>query len=286
MDASHRLKLAAAFLALYLIWGSTYFAIRIGVESWPPFLMAGLRFVVAGSLVYAVLRWRGTPHPDRRQWASAALLGLLMPGIGNGFVTLAQREVSSGVAALMVATVPLFATLCSRLFGQLPRRLELLGVALGMMGIAVLKSGANLQASPGGALLLLTASAAWALGSAWNRHLPQAGGLMASATMMLCGGAGLLLGSVLLGERLDAVPPLSGWLALAYLTLFGSIVAYTAYLFLLKNVSAAAATSYAYVNPMIAVLLGVGLLGEHVGTHELAAMAIIVGAVVLIGWRR
>ena len=286
MDASHRLKLVAAFLALYLIWGSTYFAIRIGVESWPPFLMAGLRFVVAGSLVYAVLRWRGAPHPDRRQWVSAALLGLLMPGIGNGFVTLAQREVSSGVAALMVATVPLFATLCSRLFGQRPRRLELLGVALGMMGIAVLKSGANLQASPGGAVLLLTASAAWALGSAWSRHLPQAGGLMASATMMLCGGAGLLLGSALLGERLDAVPPLSGWLVLVYLTVFGSIVAYTAYLFLLKNVSAAAATSYAYVNPMIAVLLGVGLLGEHVGTHELAAMAIIVGAVVLIGWRR
>ena len=283
---SHQLKLLAAFLALYLIWGSTYFAIHIAVTSWPPFLMAGVRFVLAGTLMYGYLRWRGAANPTLAELKGATLLGILMPAIGNGFVTLAQKEVSSGVAALVVATVPLFAILFARLFGHRPRKMELAGVLLGIVGIVVLNMGSNLQASPAGAAALLFASAGWALGSAWSKHLTQPKGLMSSAMMMLTGGIALLLGSFASGEQLLALPPLSGWLAMLYLAVFGSLIAYTAYMFLLQHVSAAAATSYAYVNPVIAVLLGVGLLGEHIGPAELLSMTIILAGVGLIGWKK
>ena len=283
---SHQLKLLAAFFALYVIWGSTYFAIRIGVASWPPFMMAGVRFVLAGLLMYALLRWRGAPNPNWTEIRGASILGVLMPAVGNGFVTLAQTEVSSGVAALVVATVPLFATLFARCFGHKPRGMELAGIALGIGGMVVLNLGENLRASPSGAFFLLLASAGWAFGSAWSKYLTQPQGLMSSAVMMLSGGAALLLGSAATGERLAAIPPLAGWLAVGYLVLFGSMVAYTAYLYLLKHVSPAAATSYAYVNPVIAVLLGAVFLDEHVGVHEMLSMAIIVTAVVLIGWKK
>ncbi|GHD80472.1 drug/metabolite exporter YedA [Vogesella fluminis] len=283
---SHQLKLLAAFFALYVIWGSTYFAIRIGVAEWPPFMMAGVRFLLAGVLMYALLRWRGAPNPSRTEIGGASILGVLMPAVGNGFVTLAQTEVSSGVAALVVATVPLFATLFARLFGHKPRGMELAGIALGIGGMVVLNLGENLRASPSGAFYLLLASAGWAFGSAWSKYLVQPKGLMSSAVMMLSGGTALLLGSAVTGERLAAMPSLSGWLALGYLVLFGSMVAYTAYLFLLRHVSPAAATSYAYVNPVIAVLLGAVFLDEHVGLHEMLSMAIIVTAVVLIGWKK
>lgn len=282
----HQLKLLASFLALYLIWGSTYFAISVAVAEWPPFLMAGVRFVLAGLLMYGYLRWRGAANPSLAELKGAAILGVLMPAIGNGFVTLAQKEVSSGVAALVVATVPLFAILFARLFGHKPRRMDLAGVLLGIAGIVVLNTGANLQASPAGAAALLFASAGWALGSAWSRHLTQPKGLMSSAMMMLSGGIVLLLGSVASGEQLVAIPGWHGWLAMLYLAIFGSLIAYTAYMFLLQNVSAAAATSYAYVNPVIAVLLGVWLLGEHIGPAELLSMTIILAGVVLIGWKK
>ncbi|MBI3145779.1 MAG: drug/metabolite exporter YedA [Pseudogulbenkiania sp.] len=276
----------AALLALYLIWGSTYFAIRIGVDSWPPLLMAGVRFLIAGGLLALFLLWRGQALPNWRQLGSSTLLGVLMPGMGNGLVTLAQKSVSSGVAALMVATVPLFTTLCARLFGQRTHPLEWGGLALGLVGIVLLNMGASLSLSPTGGILLLLACAGWALGSAWSKHLPQPDGLMASAMMMLTGGVALLAASAASGERLTSVPTLDGWLALGYLVVFGSLIAYSAYLYLLANVSPATATSYAYVNPVIAVLLGVLFLGEQVGKQELGAMVVIVSGVLLIGWKK
>lgn len=276
----------AALLALYLIWGSTYFAIRIGVDSWPPLLMAGVRFLIAGGLLVLFLLWRGEALPNWRQLGSSTLLGVLMPGMGNGLVTVAQKSVSSGVAALMVATVPLFTTLCARLFGQRTRPLEWAGLALGLAGIVLLNMGASLSLSPQGGILLLLACAGWALGSAWSKYLPQPGGLMSSAMMMLMGGVALLAASVASGERLASVPTLDGWLALGYLVVFGSLIAYSAYLYLLANVSPATATSYAYVNPVIAVLLGVQFLGEQVSKQELWAMVVIVSGVVLIGWKK
>lgn len=285
--ASLSMLTLSAFFALYVIWGSTYFFIRIGIESWPPFMMAGLRFLFAGSVMLAFLLLRGHRLPSRQELRGAAILGVLMPAIGNGFVTLAEKQVSSGVAALVVATVPLFTVLFGRFcFGLRATRREWAGIALGMLGMLVLNLGSNLRASPLGAFWLLFASAGWALGSAWSRIIVQPKGPMGSAWMMIFGGLALLLGSAAVGERLAAAPSWQGWMAIAYLSIFGSMLAYSAYLHLLKTVSPAAATSYAYVNPIIAVMLGVLLLGEHVGQQEIIAMVIILSGVILISWRK
>ncbi len=284
-----RLLLLGAFAALYLIWGSTYLVIRIGVASWPPLLLAGVRFLLAGGLLYAWLRWRGSQPPTAPQWRSAALLGGLLLACGNGGVTVAESMgAASGVAALMVATVPLFTLLFGLLWGQRNSRLDWAAIFLGLLGIGLLNSGASLQASPLAALLLLMAPAGWALGSVWGRYLSVPTGVMASASQMLAGGAILLLASLLSDERMQQWPDAAGWAALAYLTLFGSIIAFSAYLYLLKTVRPAAATSYAYVNPVVAVLLGVAFADEHFGATEAVAMLVIVAAVLLTAlplWR-
>ncbi|WP_430446841.1 MAG: drug/metabolite exporter YedA [Pseudomonas piscis] len=284
------LPLIAAFFALYVIWGSTYLVIRIGVQYWPPLMLAGVRFVLAGSLMYAFLRWRGVPAPTWAQWKAAGIIGILLLSFGNGAVTVAEHlGVASGVAALAVATVPLFTLLCGYFWGTRNTRLEWAGIILGMIGIGMLNLGSNLQSSPLGAALLLFAAAAWAFGSVWSKHLPLPQGAMASAAEMLVGGVVLLLGSLLRGERLEAMPALEGWLALAYLAGFGSIIAFNAYMYLLKHVRPAAATSYAYVNPAVAVLLGIVFVGESIGFEEALAMLVIISAVVLIGlpqWRK
>jgi drug/metabolite transporter (DMT)-like permease len=284
------LPLIAAFFALYVIWGSTYLAIRIGVEYWPPLLLAGIRFVVAGTLMYAFLRWRGAPAPTWAQWKAAGMIGILLLAGGNGGVTVAEHMgVASGVAALAIATVPLFTLLCGYFWGARNTRLEWAGIVLGLIGIAMLNLGSNLQSSPLGATLLVLAAASWAFGSVWSKHLPLPEGAMASAVEMLVGGVVLLIGSALSGEHLQALPPIEGWAALAYLTFFGSIIAFNAYMYLLKNVRPAAATSYAYVNPAVAVLLGIVFVGETIGIEEGLAMLVIISAVVLIGlpqWRR
>lgn len=284
------LPLIAAFFALYVIWGSTYLVIRIGVEYWPPLLLAGIRFVIAGTLMYGFLRWRGAPAPTWAQWKAAGIIGILLLACGNGGVSVAEHMgVASGVAALAVATVPLFTLLCGYFWGARNTRLEWAGIVLGLIGIAMLNLGSNLQSSPLGALLLIFAAASWAFGSVWSKHLPLPQGAMASAVEMLVGGVVLLIGSAVSGEHLEAMPPIEGWAALAYLTFFGSIIAFNAYMYLLKNVRPAAATSYAYVNPAVAVLLGIVFVGETIGIEEALAMLVIISAVVLIGlpqWRR
>lgn len=214
MPASRRfpLVLIGAFLALYLVWGSTYLVIRIGIESWPPLLMAGVRFLIAGSLLYGFLRWRGVPAPSWAQWKAAGAIGILLLSCGNGGVTLAEHAgVASGVAALAVATVPLFTLVFGRFFGHRNTRLEWAGIGLGLAGIGLLNLGSNLQASPLGAALILFAAASWAFGSVWSKSLPLPAGPMASAAEMLVGGAALLLGSVLSGERMTQMPTAAGW---------------------------------------------------------------------------
>ncbi|WP_263144123.1 drug/metabolite exporter YedA [Pseudomonas sp. RIT-PI-AD] len=283
------LLLFGAFFSLYVIWGSTYLAIRIGVESWPPLLMAGIRFIIAGGLLFAWMRWRGAPLPTWREWKAAGAVGILLLSCGNGGVTLAEHlGVASSVAALAIATVPLFTLLCGLFWGLRNTRLEWAGIVLGLVGIGLLNLGSNLQASPLGAALILFAAATWAFGSMWSKHLPLPKGPMASAVEMLVGGVALLLASGLSGERLQGMPTAAGWGALAYLVVFGSIIAFSAYMYLLKHVRPAAATSYAYVNPVVAVLLGIFFAGETIGAEEWLAMAVIISAVVLIGlpqWR-
>jgi drug/metabolite transporter (DMT)-like permease len=292
MPTSRRfpLLLIGAFAALYLVWGSTYLVIRIGIESWPPLMMAGIRFLLAGCLMYGFLRYRGFPAPTWAQWKAAAMIGFLLLACGNGGVTLAEHAgVASGIAALAVATMPLFTLLFGLFWGNRTTRLEWAGILLGLMGILLLNLGSNLQASPYGAALVIFAAAAWAFGSVWSKHLPLPEGPMASGAEMITAGMMLLIASALSGEHLEQMPSVAGWGALAYLVVFGSIVAFSAYMYLLKNVRPAAATSYAYVNPAVAVLLGILFAGESIGPEECVAMAVIISAVVLIGlpqWRK
>ena len=274
---------ALALVALYFIWGSTYLGIRLALDGFPPLLMAALRFLLAGAALYAVLRLRGAPAPSRAGWRAGLCVGALLCG-ANGLVVVAEQWVSSAVASVVIASVPLWAALFAGLLGSWPERRDWLGLAVGFAGVALLQTGGDLRASPVGALVLLVSAASWALGSIWSRRLPLAPGLMSSATQMLCGGATLLVFSLLRGERFAAVPSASALAAFFYLVLFGSVIGYSAYNYLLGRVRPALATSYAFVNPLVAVALGVGLLHEQVTPNALGALALIllgVGLVVL-----
>lgn len=277
------LPLIAALFALYFIWGSTYFVIRVGVESWPPLMMAGLRFFVAGCILFTFLLLRGHKVPTLKQWMAAGAVGILLLSVGNGLVTVAEHmQVPSGIAAVMVATVPLFTLCFSRLWGMPNSRLEWTGVAIGLFGIVLLNTGSNLEGNPWGAALILLASLSWAFGSVWSSRLPLPAGLMAGAAEMIIAGVVLLVASSVTGEHLTATPSLHGFLALGYLVVFGSMIAISAYMFLLKTVRPAVATSYAYVNPIVAVLLGITFAGESLSPVEWVALGVILCAVLLV----
>jgi len=277
-----QLLVPLGLFALYLIWGSTYLGIHFALTSYPPFLLAGLRFLCAGTLLYGFLRLRGVAPPSPRQWRNAALTGVLLLGFGNGLVCFAEERVSSGIAAVAVACMPLFAALFSGLYGEWPSRREGLGLAIGFAGVVVLNLGSSLSGSRLGALALLTAAAAWAFGSVWSRRQDMPAGPMNTAAQMLCGSAALLVAGFGSGERLPAHPTLHATLAAAYLVVFGSLIAFSAYLYVLKHARPALATSYAYVNPPVAVLFGVLLAGEHVGPLDLTGMTVILLGVAVI----
>lgn len=272
----------SALLAVYLIWGSTYLGIRFGLEGFPPLLMAGLRFLAAGLAFYAVLRWRGYAAPTRAQWKNLAVMGVLMMLMGNGLVCVAQQEVSSGLAAIAVASLPLWAGLFGWLKGRHPSRGEWLGLGVGFAGVLWLNAGSDLSASPRGAIALLAAPAAWAWGSIWSRDRDLPTAFMSTAGQMLTGGVLLVALGWTLGERIVEWPATRPLLAVGYLAVFGSIVAYSAYVWLLDHVRPALATSYAYVNPPVAVLLGALLAGERFGVHAIGAMAVILAGVAIV----
>ncbi|WP_312739580.1 drug/metabolite exporter YedA [Cedecea neteri] len=275
--------LIAALFALYIIWGSTYLALAIGVKTWPPFILAGTRFMLAGSLLMGILLLRGHKLPKLRPTLNAALIGILLLAVGNGCVTVAEHQhVPSGIAAVMVATVPLFTLCFSRLFGIKTRKLEWLGIAIGLAGIVLLNSGGNLSGNPFGAVLILIGSLSWAFGSVYGSRIELPEGMMAGAVEMLAAGIVALSLAALTGERLTTMPDTSGWLALGYLALFGSMISISAYMYLIRNVSPAVATSYAYVNPVVAVLLGTTFAGENLSAIEWLALGIIIFAVVLV----
>lgn len=283
MQVRQLLPLIGALFALYIIWGSTYFAISIGVESWPPMMMAGVRFLSAGIVLMGSLLLTGHKLPARRPLFNAALIGVLLLAIGNGFVTIAEHQhVASGIAAVMVATVPLFTLCFSRLFGIATRKLEWCGIGIGLAGIVLLNSGGNLSGNPWGAGLILLGSLSWAFGSVWGSRIELPSGMMAGAVEMLSAGVVLMSASLLSGERLTQMPTLSGFLAVAYLSIFGSLIAINAYMFLIRNVTPAVATSYAYVNPVVAVLLGTSFGGESLSPVEWLALGIIIFAVILV----
>ena len=283
---SGQLPVLIALGLLYVVWGSTYLAMRFALDGFAPLQMAGIRFVIAGTLMLVFLLTRGEKLPTLRQWGASAITGTLLLGFGNGCVAFAQQWVASSLAAVMVASMPLFAALFAGIWGAWPRRYEWAGIALGTLGVVLLNLEGDLRGSPAGAALLLLAPFCWALGSVWGRRLPLPKGPLASATQMLCGGALLLVVSALHGDPLPASPGLKPILALAFLIVFGSIAAFSAYMYLLRTVTPALATSYAYVNPGVAVLLGVWLGGEHVGLHGILGMVAIIAAVALIALTR
>lgn len=284
-----------AFAAVYLIWGSTYLAIKYAIGTLPPFLMAATRFLVAGALLFTWARLQGSsfgPRP-KQQWRRALVIGALLLLGGNGGVTWAERYLSSGLAALLVATEPLWVVMWSWISGGSRPNLKVsLGLITGLAGVALLVSGAFGGSHAGGMMSLIGAgvvvasSMSWAGGSVYSIHRPvQTSAPLASGMQMLSGGALLLLMGLFTGEfsRLDLKQ--ASWLslgALLYLTVFGSIVAFTAYSFLLRNVSPARAATYAYVNPVVAVFLGWVIASEPITLRTVIAAAVIVTSVVLI----
>jgi drug/metabolite transporter (DMT)-like permease len=281
-------KILLALLSVYFIWGSTYLAIRLALEGFPPFMMAGIRFIVTGGGTYFFLRMKDNPVPTQHEWTGGLLVGGLLLLGGNGGVVYAEQWVSSGIAALGVAAVPLWTVLFSGIWKRWPNRLEWVGIAIGFAGVAFLNLESGMRASPAGAIALLWASVCWALGSAWSRHLSMPKGLMSVAVQMMSGGVLLLATSFLCGEQIEVLPGIKATGALLYLMLFGSLIAFSAYIYLLRKVRPALATSYAYVNPVVAVALGIVFAGEKITVIGVAAMVIISAGVILValGQRR
>ena len=276
------LAIALALISVYLVWGSTYLAIRIGLEGFPPFLMGFVRVSIAGALMYSVLRRRGEPAPTRAQWKTLAVLSIWMVLLSNGMVTYSENYVSSGLAAIAVASMPLWAALFGALRGRHPSRGEWTGLAIGFVGILWLNAGSALSATPQGMIALIVAPIAWAWGSVWSRDQKLPAPFMSAAGQMLCGSVWMLATGLLSGERMHSIPSTSAVLAVAYLIIFGSIIGFTAYIWLLHHVRPALATSYAYINPPIAVLLGALLMHETFGIHDIGAMAVILVGVAII----
>jgi drug/metabolite transporter (DMT)-like permease len=290
--SQHRVRLLFAFAAVYLIWGSTYLAIRWAIDTIPPFLMAGGRYVAAGAMLYAWSRLRGGPKPTRRNWRDAAIVGALMLMGGNGGVVWAEQTVPSGLAALLVALEPLWVVLLDwvRPGGARPRGGEIAGLVLGFGGVVLLVGSGHASGGPRvnpiGALALLGATLSWASGSLYSRHADvPSSPLLSTGMNMLAGGAVLLVAGTVTGEWAafhPAAVTLRSALALAFLVVFGAIVGFTAYLWLLRNANLATVSTYAYVNPVVAVFLGWALAGEAITPRIVAAAAVIVGSVVLI----
>lgn len=280
-------RVALALAAVYLIWGSTYLAIRFALEGgFPPFLLGGIRFLIAGGMMYGFLRWRGMSAPTRPQWRNAAMMGVFLLVLGNGMVNLAEKSVSSGMAAVSVASAPLWMGVFAAMRGQKPTRMEWVGLGIGFVGVLWLNAGSSLTATPVGLVALLVAALAWSFGSIWSRGRDLPSPFMASAAQMLCGGVAMCIVGAVSGERFHSTPDAHAIGAFCYLIVFGSIVGFSAYIWLLHHVRPALAGSYAYVNPAIAVALGAWLAGERFGTHELVAMGVILLGVVAITFAR
>jgi drug/metabolite transporter (DMT)-like permease len=282
-----RVLVPLALLTVYTIWSSTYLALRWVVMAYPPMLSAGARFVLAGSALFLIARWQGASIPSRGDVARAILPGILLFLVGNGFVSMAEREVSSAEAAIVCGAMPLVMVLMGALVGERPRRVEVVGLVLGFAGLTVMTLGPLSAVSRlnGASVLLLLAPFGWALGSRLTRRQRLQSSVMSAALPMILGGLAALLLGVVLGERLPSASSSRASLSWLYLVVAGSMVAFTAYAYLLRNARPSVATSYAYVNPTIAALLGVLLGGETVRLQTLLGGGLVVlgvGAVVAL----
>ena len=279
---NHWLLVIVALSCTYFIWGSTYLAIKYAIESFPPFAMVGIRFTVAGSLLYVTLLSMGHAAPTLRQWRGAAWVGLLLPVLGNGTVTHVQLHVSSSVAALAIATAPIWMAIFSSLWGHTISRREWLGIGIGLVGILLLNTRGSLQGDWLSAGLLMFAAASWSLGSVWSKHLPMPQGLMGAASQMLCGGLIALLFSAAFGEQWPMQVTARSWCAIAFLIVLGSIITFSAYHWLLHHVRPLVASSNTFVNPIVAFVVGVSFANEQIHLMEYIALAVILVGVFLV----
>jgi drug/metabolite transporter (DMT)-like permease len=289
------LALAAGMSVIYFVWGSTYLAIRFGVETMPPLLMAGSRFLLAGGILYGWLRLKGALRPRAADWRSATFLGALLLLGGNGLVTWSEQWLPSGVAALIITTTPLWMMLFDWLIfhGPRPRAIVWAGVVLGFAGVTLLvqpQSGDDTALWLWAVLAMCAAPVTWSLGSLYAQRARRLDPpLLNTALQMLCGGALMFAVGLMRGEASGFDPAaisLRSWLSFAYLVVFGSLLAFTTYMWLLRVARPSVVATYAYVNPLVAVIIGAAFGGEAVTANIGLATVSIVGAVVLISFRR
>jgi drug/metabolite transporter (DMT)-like permease len=294
MSAPKRSLVIIAFAALYLIWGSTYLGIRFSIETIPPFLMAGARFMLAGMIMYAVAWSQGIGESNWRNWRTSLIIGACLLLGGNGGVTISEKYIDSGLAALIVAIVPIYIVLLGWLMGTAPRPTPVMwmGLAGGFLGVGTLFGpGLHVHSTAGrnpaiGISILLVTSFIWSAGSLYSRVSKHAASpFLTAAQQMICGGILLLLAGIITGELPRFHPGSVSLLSLGsfiYLVLIGAVVGYTAYIWLLRHCDPAKVATYAYVNPIVAVLLGTFFAGETVTVRTLIAAALIIGSVALI----
>jgi drug/metabolite transporter (DMT)-like permease len=284
-----------SFAAIYVVWGSTYLAIRVLVHSMPPLLAGGVRFIVAGSILYGWARWRGVPAPSRRLWGPAFVLGALFFLFGNGGISWAETRIPSGLTALLAATSPLFTVVfeSGRTGWHRPSGRVILGIIAGLGGVALLVAPGEIigggHADLAGAAAITLAAIAWAGGSVLSHAMPlHSSPLLATGMKMLGGGILLVLAGLALGEgsqlssEIFTTDAVLAWL---YLIVFGSLIGFSAFTYLLRVTTPDKVSTSAYVNPLVAVLLGWAVLGETVSARTVLAAAVIVGGVVLIRWK-
>ncbi len=275
-----KIRVVLALAAVYLIWGSTYLAISVAIETLPALLMTGFRFVVAGAVLYLWASAREHTRVTGRQWAGSAVVGTLLFIVGNGGVVIAVRSVPTGLASVVVATMPGWAVLFAFRRSR-PTRRQLAGLLLGFTGVAALGLGGQLGGEPVDIAALFIAPVGWALGSVLAARLGLPSGYMGAATTMLTGGGVLMLSGLALGEGVGPVSQASA-LALVYLVVFGSLLGFSAYRYLLESVTPAVATSYAFVNPVVALALGAALAGERLTPGAAGAGALALVGVILV----
>ena len=284
MSANRRVWTVVSLAVLYTVWGSTYLAQRIAVSTFAPLQMVGVRFLVAGGLLFGLLRARGEKGPTRMEWRNAAISATPLMLFGMGTAAFALRRVPSGLAALVFAAVPLFASVFSRAFGRRLLATEIAGLGLGIMGVGCVSLRGGLAADPLGAGLLIFAAASYAFGCVLTARMPIAKGAMGTASQMVFAGVALTIASLVHGDHW-VVPTRGSLLSLAYLIVLGSMVAYTALGYLLRSARPALATSYAFVNPIVALGLGHVLAAEPIAKADLVGLLFVLAAVATVSLR-
>jgi drug/metabolite transporter (DMT)-like permease len=294
MAAPTRTRIIIAFVALYLVWGSTYLGIRFAIETIPPFLMAGMRFLLAGMIMYSIAWSQGASKSTWANWRTSLIVGACLLLAGNGGVTISEQYIDTGLAALIVAIVPIYILILSWATGMTPKPLPIIWIGLvgGFVGVGVLLGPALRFSSNGGRhpaigmSILLVSSFIWSAGSLYSRTAKHAASpFLTAAQQMLCGGLLLLLAGIVTGELRRFHPGSVSILSLAafsYLVIIGAVVGYTAYILLLRHCDPAKVATYAYVNPIVAVLLGAAFAGETLSARVLIAGALIIGSVAIV----